>query len=100
MHSKSIARNHLSEAAKKGRYGDNILVHMNKDEAYVLAKAAGVEKLPINPDTGLPEAFIIGISDGIISVFYEPTLAKMMATSLVAMVLVFKPTGLFGEVRA
>ena len=45
-------------------------------------------------------AFIIGISDGIISVFYEPTLAKMMATSLVAMVLVFKPTGLFGEVRA
>ena len=58
MHSKSIARNHLSEAAKKGRYGDNILVHMNKDEAAVLAKAAGVEKLPINPDTGLPEAFI------------------------------------------
>ncbi len=45
-------------------------------------------------------AFIIGISDGIISVFYEPTLAKMLATSLVAMVLVFKPTGLFGEVQA
>ena len=45
-------------------------------------------------------AFIIGISDGIISVFYEPTLAKMLATSLVAMVLVFKPTGLFGGVQA
>jgi len=45
-------------------------------------------------------AFIIGISDGIISVFYEPTLAKMLATLLVAMVLVFKPSGLFGEVQA
>ena len=42
-------------------------------------------------------AFIIGISDGIISVFYEPTLAKMLATSLVAMVLVFKPSGIYGE---
>ena len=58
MHKKSIAKNHLSEAAKKGRYGDNILVHMNKDEAAVLAKASGLEKLPINPDTGLPEAFV------------------------------------------
>jgi|TARA_R110000824_G_scaffold56678_2_gene154944 hypothetical protein len=58
MHKKSIAKNHLSEAAKEGRYGDNILVHMNKDEAAVLAKSAGIEKLPINPKTGLPEAFI------------------------------------------
>jgi len=59
VHKKSIAKNHLSEAAKKGRYGDNLLVHMNKDEANVLAKAAGLEKLPINPKTGLPEAFAI-----------------------------------------
>jgi len=58
MHKKSIAKNHLSEAAKEGRYGDNILVHMNKDEAAVLAKSAGIEKLPINPKTGLPEAFV------------------------------------------
>ena len=58
MHKKSIAKNHLSEAAGKGRYGDNILVHMNKDEADVLAKASGVDKLPINPNTGLPEAFV------------------------------------------
>jgi hypothetical protein len=57
MHKKSIAKNHLSEAAKEGRYGDNILVHMNKDEAAVLAKASGLEKLPTNPKTGLPEAF-------------------------------------------
>jgi len=42
-------------------------------------------------------AFIIGISDGIISVFYEPTLAKMLATLFVALVLVLKPSGLYGE---
>ena len=58
MYNKSIAKNHLSDTAKKGRYGDNVLVHMNKDEANVLAKAAGLEKLPINPKTGLPEAWI------------------------------------------
>ncbi len=45
-------------------------------------------------------AFIIGISDGIISVFYEPTLAKMLATLFVAMVLILKPSGLFGEETA
>jgi len=45
-------------------------------------------------------AFIVGISDGFISVFYEPTLAKILATLMVAAVLVFKPTGLFGEERA
>ena len=45
----------------------------------------------------LVAAFIVGISDGFISVFYAPTLAKMLATILVAAVLVLKPTGLFGE---
>ena len=41
-------------------------------------------------------AIVIGMSDGIISMFFSPTLAKMAATFLVAMVLVFKPEGLFG----
>ncbi|MBL8708275.1 MAG: branched-chain amino acid ABC transporter permease [Rhodospirillaceae bacterium] len=41
-------------------------------------------------------AFIIGISDGIISVFFSPTLAKIIATLAVALVLVFRPNGLFG----
>ncbi|WP_157019236.1 branched-chain amino acid ABC transporter permease [Mesorhizobium xinjiangense] len=41
-------------------------------------------------------ALLIGLSDGIISVFFSPTLAKMIATLLVAMVLVFRPQGLFG----
>ena len=65
MIKKSIARNHLSEAAKEGRYGDNILVHMSKNEADVLAKASGFEKLPINPKTGLPEAFIFAAAAAI-----------------------------------
>ena len=41
-------------------------------------------------------AIFIGLSDGIISVFFSPTLAKVLATLLVAMVLVFRPQGLFG----
>ena len=41
-------------------------------------------------------AVLIGVSDGVISVFFSPTLAKMIATLVVAMVLVFRPQGLFG----
>jgi branched-chain amino acid transport system permease protein len=44
----------------------------------------------------LVAAFVIGISDGVISVFFSPTLAKILATLLVALVLVFRPSGLFG----
>ena len=42
-------------------------------------------------------AILIGMSDGIISVFFSPTLAKIIATLLVAMVLVFRPQGLMGR---
>lgn len=42
-------------------------------------------------------AFIIGMSDGVVSVFFSPTLAKILATLLVALVLVVRPNGLFGE---
>lgn len=45
-------------------------------------------------------AVLIGLSDGIISVFFSPTLAKILATLLVALVLVFRPQGLFGTQRA
>jgi branched-chain amino acid transport system permease protein len=41
-------------------------------------------------------AVLIGLADGIISVFFSPTLAKIIATLLVALVLVFRPQGLFG----
>jgi branched-chain amino acid transport system permease protein len=44
----------------------------------------------------LVAAVLIGMSDGIISVFFSPTLAKILATLLVALVLVFRPAGLFG----
>jgi branched-chain amino acid transport system permease protein len=44
----------------------------------------------------LTAAAVIGMSDGIISVFFSPTLSKILATLAVAFVLVFKPTGLFG----
>ena len=42
-------------------------------------------------------AILIGLSDGIISVFFSPTLAKIIATLVVAFVLVFRPQGLFGQ---
>ena len=41
-------------------------------------------------------AFVIGLTDGIISVMFHPTLAKIIATLLVALVLVVRPGGLFG----
>jgi branched-chain amino acid transport system permease protein len=44
----------------------------------------------------LVAALLIGLSDSVITYFYEPTLAKILATLLVAMVLVFRPQGLFG----
>ena len=44
----------------------------------------------------LVAALLIGMSDGIVSMFFSPTLAKMLATGAVALVLVFRPQGLFG----
>ncbi|MDR5652692.1 branched-chain amino acid ABC transporter permease [Ruixingdingia sedimenti] len=44
----------------------------------------------------LVAALVIGLSDGMISMFFAPTLAKILATLLVALVLVFRPQGLFG----
>ena len=44
-------------------------------------------------------AILIGISDGIISVFFSPNLAKILATLLVVIVLLIRPNGLFGTIR-
>ena len=44
----------------------------------------------------LVAALLIGLSDGLISMFFSPTLAKIIATLLVALVLVFRPQGLYG----
>jgi branched-chain amino acid transport system permease protein len=42
-------------------------------------------------------AVMIGLSDGLISVFFTPTLAKIIATLMVTFVLIFRPTGLMGS---
>lgn len=42
-------------------------------------------------------AFLIGVSDGVVSVFFSPTLAKIIATLFVALVLAVRSRGLFGE---
>lgn len=41
-------------------------------------------------------AVIIGMADGVISMFFSPTLASIIATLAVALVLVVRPQGLFG----
>lgn len=45
-------------------------------------------------------AVLIGLADGLVSTLFDPTLAKILATLLVAMVLVLRPQGLFGTARA
>ena len=48
--------------ASQGRYGDNMLVHMNPQEVAGLAALARAHggHISINPKTGLPEAFSLG----------------------------------------
>jgi branched-chain amino acid transport system permease protein len=41
-------------------------------------------------------AFLVGLSDGMISIFFSPTLAKIVATLLVVLVLAVRGRGLFG----
>jgi len=61
--------------------------------SFIVVIIGGLGSLPGT----LVAAVLIGISDGIISVFFSPTLAKILATLLVALVLVFRPQGLFGK---
>ena len=44
-------------------------------------------------------AILIGMSDGIISVFFSPNIAKILATLLVVVVLIIKPNGLVGTTK-
>jgi branched-chain amino acid transport system permease protein len=48
----------------------------------------------------LVAALLVGLSDGVISVLFSPTLAKIIATLLVALVLALRGRGLFGEATA
>lgn len=61
--------------------------------AFIVVIIGGLGSLPGT----VVAAILIGMSDGIISVFFSPTLAKILATLLVAMVLVFRPQGLMGS---
>jgi branched-chain amino acid transport system permease protein len=45
----------------------------------------------------LAASLLIGLIDGVVSVFFSPTLAKIVASALVALVLVVRSGGLFGE---
>ena len=60
--------------------------------SFIVVIIGGLGSLP----GAVVAALLIGMSDGIISVFFSPTLAKILATVLVALVLVFRPQGLFG----
>ena len=48
----------------------------------------------------LVAALLVGLCDGVISVLFSPTLAKIVATLLVAVVLAVRGRGLFGEATA
>jgi branched-chain amino acid transport system permease protein len=48
----------------------------------------------------LVAALLVGLSDGVVSVLFSPTLAKIVATLLVALVLAVRGRGLFGEAAA
>ena len=45
-------------------------------------------------------ALLIGLTDGVVSVFFSPTLARIIASLVVALVLVVRPRGLYGEAFA
>ncbi|HEY7363636.1 MAG TPA: branched-chain amino acid ABC transporter permease [Methylomirabilota bacterium] len=45
----------------------------------------------------LVAALLVGLSDGLVSVLFSPTLAKIVATLLVGLVLAVRGRGLFGE---
>ena len=57
------------QLAAHGRYGDTMLLHVNRAEVAGLASLIG-GKLPHNPKTGLPEAF-----------FFLPFLASLFGTA-------------------
>ncbi len=45
----------------------------------------------------LVAAVLVGLGDGIVTVLFSPTLAKIIITLIVALVIVIRPHGLFGE---
>ena len=67
--------------ASLGRYGDTMLVHMSPKEVEGLQGLAMAQggSLTINPDTGLPEAFILPMLGGaVLSKFMSPMAAGLL----------------------
>ena len=48
----------------------------------------------------LVAAILVGLGDGFVSVLFSPTLAKIVITILVALVIVIRPQGLFGDEKS
>ena len=63
--------------------------------AFIVVIIGGLGSLPGT----VVAAVLIGMSDGIISVFFSPTVAKIIATLFVTMVLIWRPQGLFGKTK-
>ena len=62
--------------------------------AFIVVIIGGLGSLPGT----VVAAVLIGMSDGIISVFFSPMIAKIIATLFVTMDLIWRPQGLFGKV--
>ncbi|MBX9874077.1 MAG: branched-chain amino acid ABC transporter permease [Beijerinckiaceae bacterium] len=60
--------------------------------SFIVVIIGGLGSLPGT----IAAAVLIGMSEGVISVFFSATLAKILATLVVAFVLIFRPQGLFG----
>ena len=69
--------------AAQGRYGDNMMVHMNPAEVQGLAALSPTGRLPINPETGQPEAFIAALLPMVMSAF-GPAMAGATGLSFLA----------------
>ncbi len=91
---KSYLNRVLSEAAAKGRHGDDVLVHMSRDEVRNLND---VIPLTINPDTGLPEmfswgdalSFIAPVASSLVGSYVAPMIfdgASTLGTGLVDLI--------------
>jgi hypothetical protein len=63
-----------NQLATQGRYGDNMMVHMNPVEVAGLASLSPTGSLTRNPMTGQPEAFLP---------FLAPLLGSFAGTSLI-----------------
>lgn len=70
-----------SKLAKHGRFGDDMLLHVNRHEVKGLEALNGGRPLPRNPQTGMPEAFGLGDILGIVGSIAGMVLAPEIGVS-------------------